>query len=179
MMKIIPLIKRHRASYGNDRRRTWDGSKSSSNIVNELKGNSIFGFGDNVQSWDGGRSTIDQEVDKDKMFERKRRFELYDAYEEQLDSGRVKKVKRYSDHVSSRGHGNLFQQFQDDKTHGRDRWYCAPSSGNGHYYNNRHGYNEDRYGNFGYDRSRHHSYYGNGDHKDSGYKHYKKHYRNY
>ena len=172
---------KHRNASDGQKRRTWDGSRSSSTVVNELKGNSVFGYGDKVQSWEGGRSTVDQEVEKDNALERKRRLEEYDPYEEELDTGRIKKMKRHQEHQSGRGYGheNPFQREQDYNNYSRDRWHSDPSSGDGHFRNKwSHGYKNDRYRSPGYDRPRYHSYHGSGD-RQNVYKPYKKNYRNY
>ena len=41
-----------------------------------------------VNSWDGGRSHVDQEVDKDRRSEKRRHWS--DDYEEELDRGKVR-----------------------------------------------------------------------------------------
>ena len=143
--------------------RAWSGSRSNSNVVNELKGNSIFGYGENVQSWEGGQSANDQEVEKDKMIERKRRLEEYSMYDDELDSGRTKKVKRREDYGSNRyGQENPFQRFQDDRNYGRKRWHSHSSGRNGYYSNDRHdrGYKKDKYRSYSDHRPRHYSHGG-------------------
>ena len=147
-----------------DKSRPWSGSRSNSNVVNELKGNSIFGYGENVRSWEGGPSAFDQEVEKEKMLQRKCRLEDYNKYDDELDAGRTKKVKHREDFGSNRyGHENLFQRFQDDRNYGRNRWHLHSSGGgNGYYNKDRHdrGYKKDKYRSYSDHRPRHHSHRG-------------------
>ena len=116
-----------------------------------------------MQSWEGGQSANDQEVEKDKMIERKRRLEEYSMYDDELDSGRTKKVKRREDYGSNRyGQENPFQRFQDDRNYGRKRWHSHSSGRNGYYSNDRHdrGYKKDKYRSYSDHRPRHYSHGG-------------------
>ncbi|XP_022091459.1 ubiquitin carboxyl-terminal hydrolase 36-like isoform X2 [Acanthaster planci] len=89
----------------------WDGTHSSSGVVEELGKSSLMAYGPSIKSWDGGRSALDDEVEQDLRKDWQR-----DSYEEELDRGKVKKVKkRYDDsrHKAFGGWHNPFQTVQN------------------------------------------------------------------
>ncbi len=178
----------------------WDGTRSSNtDVLNELRGYSgARGFGGGrVQAWDGGRSAVDRSVDEDRAYERKERFESYDSYEEELDQGRVKKLKRKFEDMAHAHQGggpgghNPFQRYQDVRnTYGphenwqprnnnrnyesRGRWHSGPPGG--HYRHNNNNRRGGYRGGGGY-RPRHS--YGGGDGGYNGRPHHQKYHRNY
>ncbi|KAI8796367.1 ubiquitin carboxyl-terminal hydrolase 36 isoform X1 [Biomphalaria glabrata] len=86
----------------------WDGSRSSGSHLDSES--SSFSLGKNVLSWDGGKNHIDDDFQKDN---KKRRFS--ELYNEEIDSGKVKKVKKVSENMTySRGY-NPFQQYHSDQ----------------------------------------------------------------
>ncbi|XP_050394130.1 ubiquitin carboxyl-terminal hydrolase 36 [Patella vulgata] len=85
---------------------TWDGRKSNS-VVHELEKSSMHGYGSSVLSWDGSRSKVDIDVDKDRYKRRDRN----DEYDEEYDIGKVKKVK--TKHEEQPLGYNPFQKTQD------------------------------------------------------------------
>ncbi len=119
-----PSYNRHSSWSGaGSTRLAWDGTRGNQDVVKELRGMAgAHGFGDRVLAWDGGRSAVDTAVERDRALERKRRLEEYDPYEDELDQGRVKKVKRKFEQTSD-NRENPFQRFLDERTHGRsDNW---------------------------------------------------------
>ncbi|KAH9502916.1 hypothetical protein Btru_072377 [Bulinus truncatus] len=109
----------------------WDGSKPSK-LPTESESSS-FSLGKNVLSWDGGRNHIDD--DKDKV-SKKRKFS--DAYNDDIDAGKVKKVKNISEASSySKGY-NPFQQFQSDRQLDKVRNSGVWKEDHSYYQNNHH-----------------------------------------
>ncbi|XP_045119386.1 LOW QUALITY PROTEIN: ubiquitin carboxyl-terminal hydrolase 36-like [Portunus trituberculatus] len=69
----------------------WGGSRSSS-VVDELRRVGNTAYGAEVKSWSGGRSEVDQEVERERKEAKKRTAD--DLYNEEMDSGRQnKKIK--------------------------------------------------------------------------------------
>ncbi|KXJ26546.1 ubiquitin carboxyl-terminal hydrolase 36 [Exaiptasia diaphana] len=89
---------------------TWDGSRDSSTVNKLLKGSSgVFGYGDNVTTWEGGHSLVNVEKNERKR-ERSR-----DSWDQELDKGKVKKVKDKSKQEKFSG-TNLFQREHDRRS---------------------------------------------------------------
>lgn len=92
----------------------WDGTRRS-NIFEELQKKTA------VMSWNGGRSQADIEAEKEK---RKQKKTWSDHYEEDIDRGKVKKVKN-KHHDDNRNAFNFFQKlqnFQNEKNHDKEKW---------------------------------------------------------
>ncbi|KAJ8038123.1 Ubiquitin carboxyl-terminal hydrolase 36 [Holothuria leucospilota] len=99
---------------------SWDGKWSGSeDIVSHLTKSSLSGYGSLVQSWDGGKSAVDEDAAKDAEQRRRR-----DSYDEEFDQGKVKKVKKRYDDEDRNGkgfrshHRNPFQYLQNQKNKG-------------------------------------------------------------
>lgn len=108
-----------------------------------------------VTNWNGSRTQLDRDVDNDRREERKRHF---NADDEEMDRGRVKKVKDHSSRRSynerSNANYNSFQEYQN-KTWNRS----VNSYHRRHYYNTsyvrpRHGNNYGRPPHFRYSSHR-------------------------
>ncbi|OWF47819.1 ubiquitin carboxyl-terminal hydrolase 36-like [Mizuhopecten yessoensis] len=109
----------------------WDGTKKA-RVADELEKSSNHVYGSSVVSWNGGKSSLDLEADRER--ERKRAWS--DAYDEEFDRGKVKKVKKnYADFNFLPN--NNFQKMQDDRNQDRNRWKGS-HEGSSHYNN---GYN--------------------------------------
>ncbi|XP_050575626.1 ubiquitin carboxyl-terminal hydrolase 36 [Bombus affinis] len=97
--------------------RDFNGTNRSDTVSHLLK-MSHRGYGSSsVTNWNGNRTHLDREVDNDRREERKRHF---NADDEEIDRGRVKKVKdhRTYDERSNSGY-NPFQEYQNGKTWNR------------------------------------------------------------
>ncbi|XP_003704791.1 ubiquitin specific peptidase 36 isoform X2 [Megachile rotundata] len=97
--------------------RDFNGTNRSETLSHLLK-MSHRGYGSSsVVNWNGNRTHLDREVDNDRREERKRHF---NADDEEIDRGRVKKVKDhriYEDRINT-GY-NPFQEYQNSKTWNR------------------------------------------------------------
>nr|KAG5695092.1 hypothetical protein BaRGS_015068 [Batillaria attramentaria] len=90
---------------------TWDGTRKSQ-VVDELEKRTA------VMSWNGGKSQADIEADKERDRQKKKGWS--DRYEEEIDRGKVKKVK--NKHHDNNHHAfNLFQKFQNYQND-RNQW---------------------------------------------------------
>ncbi|XP_032664961.1 ubiquitin carboxyl-terminal hydrolase 36-like isoform X2 [Odontomachus brunneus] len=129
--------------------RDFNGTNRS-DTVSHLQKMSYRGYGNSsVLNWNGGRTQLDRDVENDRREERKRHF---NADDEEIDRGRVKKVK---DRRSYEGRAsmsyNSFQEYQNVK-----HWNRPVSNYHRrHYYNT--SYGRSRHGN-GY-RSQHYRYH--------------------
>ncbi|GLH14470.1 Ubiquitin carboxyl-terminal hydrolase 36, partial [Gryllus bimaculatus] len=85
------------------------GHSSRSEVSCYLMKQSHQGYGPSVSSWNGGRSHIDREVENDRHDERKRSHSKYD---EELDMGRVKKIKHNNEFTNNQPKCNYFDEFQ-------------------------------------------------------------------
>ena len=97
--------------------RDFNGTNRSDTVSHLLK-MSHRGYGSSsVSNWNGNRTHLDREVDNDRREERKRHFNQDD---EDIDRGRVKKVKddRGYEERSNSGY-NPFQEYQNGKTWNR------------------------------------------------------------
>ncbi|XP_066292221.1 ubiquitin carboxyl-terminal hydrolase 36-like [Branchiostoma lanceolatum] len=91
---------------------SWDGrmTSSSRSIDELLERSNNKGYGAKVLSWDGDRSYVDRDADRDRHFHRGVR----DEWDEELDQGKMKKVKSHrSEHY--RRPFNVFQKISDAK----------------------------------------------------------------
>lgn len=80
--------------------------------INEKK--SIF----LVNSWEGGKSVLDSEIEGEK---RNHKRYWSDEYEEELDQGKTKKVKKYHTDYSFNSGYNPFQKHQDHRNYDNPR----------------------------------------------------------
>ncbi|XP_061182057.1 ubiquitin carboxyl-terminal hydrolase 36-like isoform X1 [Saccostrea echinata] len=113
-------FKKSKSTFGDSKSySTWDGSRSSK-IAEELeKQSSAVGYGSSVNSWEGGKSTLDTEVESEKK-DRKRLWS--DDYDEELDHGKTKKIKKnHSDYNVHSGY-NPFQKYQDHRNYDNNRF---------------------------------------------------------
>nr|CAD7461954.1 unnamed protein product [Timema tahoe] len=159
--------------YGNGH--CWNGSRNST-VVDHLTKLSHRGYGTNVSSWSGGRTHLDREVADERREERKR---IHDnQYDEELDLGRVKKVKHHHDKdMEYRPKHNVFQEYHNFK----HQWNNNNKSGsyhNSHYptkmnYTNNNSYKSRNHNNYRYNNNnnRHHN---NGYGKRQQNNHYKR-----
>ncbi|EFN76140.1 ubiquitin carboxyl-terminal hydrolase 36 isoform X2 [Harpegnathos saltator] len=128
--------------------RDFNGTNRS-DTVSHLQKMSYRGYGSSsVFNWNGNRTQLDREADNDRREERKRHF---NADDEEMDRGRVKKVKdrRYEDRAGMSY--NSFQEYQNSKPWNRP----VSNYHRRHYYNT--SYRRSRHGN-SY-RSQHYRYH--------------------
>ncbi|XP_070579458.1 ubiquitin carboxyl-terminal hydrolase 36-like [Ptychodera flava] len=114
--------------------KSWDGTKSSAAVDELMSRSNSKGYGVQVPSWDGGKSIVEQDAEKDRDF-RKRRSD--DDYDEDYDRGKVKKVKhrKSEDFKYSYKSLNRFQYEQNMRNRGfRDKNF-RPSFGRSHSWN--------------------------------------------
>lgn len=97
--------------------RDFNGTNRSDTVSHLLK-MSHRGYGNSsVTNWNGNRTHLDREVDNDRREERKRHFNTDD---EEIDRGRVKKVKDHRTYEERSNSGyNPFQEYQNGKTWNR------------------------------------------------------------
>ncbi|CAC5406039.1 USP36_42 [Mytilus coruscus] len=145
-----------RQKNGSHSKPTWDGSKNSSVAETLEKTASLHSFGPSVLSWDGGKSTLDREVEKDK--ERKRHWS--DDYDEEIDTGKVKKVKQHYSDTALHG-SNVFQYVQDERNKDNSKHF----SGN-HSFGQSHSYHNHQHHHHSGHKGHHNSYRGNQGHRD-------------
>ncbi|KAM3864442.1 ubiquitin carboxyl-terminal hydrolase 36 [Diretmus argenteus] len=97
----------------------WDG-KRGSNVVEELLKNATDkAYGANVLSWDGEASAISRDAIED--FRHAKSDTVIDEWDEDFDSGKVKKMKNYK-REKWRSGGSIFQKIQDR----RNKWSVTP-----------------------------------------------------
>ncbi|XP_033321302.2 ubiquitin specific peptidase 36 [Megalopta genalis] len=94
--------------------RDFNGTNHSETVSHLLK-MSHRGYGSStVLNWNGNRTHLDREVDNDRREERKRHFNTND---DDIDRGRVKKVKDHRTYEDRSNTGyNPFQEYQNGKT---------------------------------------------------------------
>ncbi|XP_012246321.1 ubiquitin carboxyl-terminal hydrolase 36 [Bombus impatiens] len=97
--------------------RDFNGTNRSDTVSHLLK-MSHRGYGSSsVANWNGNRTHLDREVDNDRREIRKRHF---NADDEEIDRGRVKKVKDHRTYEERSNSGyNPFQEYQNGKTWNR------------------------------------------------------------
>ncbi|KAG7460203.1 hypothetical protein MATL_G00218850 [Megalops atlanticus] len=101
----------------------WDG-KRSCNVVEELLRNSADrAYGTQVLSWDGDVSAISRDAVEDTRLSK--HDTVIDEWDEDFDSGKVKKVKKYK--KERRRSFNVFQKIQDR----RNMWSVTPGGKKG------------------------------------------------
>ncbi|XP_025088103.1 LOW QUALITY PROTEIN: ubiquitin carboxyl-terminal hydrolase 36-like [Pomacea canaliculata] len=100
----------HNYQNGDRPKMLWDGMRKSQ-VVKELEEKPT------VISWDEGCSQDGVEAEKEKVFSRKRSWS--ERYEEDIDKGKVKKVKKHHDYNYYTF--NPFQRLQNDKNHTKRR----------------------------------------------------------
>jgi len=134
----------------------WDGSRVPK-VAHNLNGSSLT-MG-NVLSWDGKKNHVDKELEQDKKHKKR----LWaDDYNEDIDSGKVKKVKTHREDYDYGNH-NAFQSYQGSK----DSYNKSQSP-----WSQNNSYPQDRQGN----NSRPNNHSKNwryGDHKQGGGGHFK------
>ncbi|XP_072550501.1 ubiquitin carboxyl-terminal hydrolase 36 isoform X2 [Salminus brasiliensis] len=86
----------------------WDGKKSSSVVEELLKNATDKAYGTEVLSWDGERSSISRDAIEDARYAK--HDTVIDEWDEEFDSGKVKKIKFKKERRKS---GNVFQKIQD------------------------------------------------------------------
>ncbi|CAB1350156.1 unnamed protein product, partial [Coregonus sp. 'balchen'] len=98
----------------------WDG-KRSGGVVEELLKNSLDkAYGTQVLSWEGEASAISRDAIDDTRDART--DTVIDEWDEDFDSGKVKKMKKYK--REKRRSGNIFQKIQDR----RSMWSVTPGA---------------------------------------------------
>ncbi|XP_014485886.1 PREDICTED: ubiquitin carboxyl-terminal hydrolase 36 isoform X2 [Dinoponera quadriceps] len=130
--------------------RDFNGTNRS-DTVSHLHKMSYRGYGSpSVISWNGSRTQLERDVENDRREERKRHFNVDD---EEIDRGRVKKVKdRRSYENRASMNYNPIQQYQNNKPWNR------PVNGHRRYYNT--SYGRSRHGS-SYNRPQHYNRYHN------------------
>lgn len=71
-----------------------------------------------MNSWEGGKSVLDSEIEGEK---RNHKRYWSDEYEEELDQGKTKKVKKYHADYSFNSGYNPFQKHQDHRNYDNPR----------------------------------------------------------
>lgn len=100
----------------------WDGTKKSS-VTHLLERHSLASYGASVSSWDGSKSQLNREAEEERKLSRKRTW--HDEYEDELDRGRIKKMKNNSEKRDYSPDHNKLQRLQDIRNHtsGKaDKW---------------------------------------------------------
>ncbi|XP_030646052.1 ubiquitin carboxyl-terminal hydrolase 36 [Chanos chanos] len=96
----------------------WDGKRSNS-VVEELLKNSLDkAYGTEVLSWEGELSSISKDAMEDARYAKT--DTVIDEWDEEFDSGKIKKMKKYK--KEKRRSGNVFQKIQDR----RNMWSVTP-----------------------------------------------------
>ncbi|XP_068605626.1 ubiquitin carboxyl-terminal hydrolase 36 [Brachionichthys hirsutus] len=98
----------------------WDGKRTSGVVEELLRNASDKAYGANVLSWDGEVSAISQDAIEDARHAK--RDTVIDEWDEEFDSGKVKKVKNYKKEKWRSGGGSIFQKIQDR----RNKWSVKP-----------------------------------------------------
>lgn len=88
----------------------WDGKKSSSVVEELLKNARDKAYGTEVLSWDGEKSAISKDAIDDARWAKT--DTVIDEWDEEFDSGKVKKIKFKKERRRS---GNVFQKIQDHR----------------------------------------------------------------
>ncbi|KAL2102028.1 hypothetical protein ACEWY4_003789 [Coilia grayii] len=101
----------------------WDGRRSGGVVEELLKNTSNKAYGASVLSWDGALSVISKDAIEDVQFAKS--STVVDEWDEEFDSGKVKKMKNYT--KEKRKRGNVFQKIQDH----RNMWSVTPGGKRG------------------------------------------------
>ncbi|XP_076122068.1 ubiquitin carboxyl-terminal hydrolase 36 [Alosa pseudoharengus] len=97
---------------------SWDGQRTGGVVEELLKNSSDTAYGAPVLSWGGEVSAISKDAIEDAQFAKN--STVIDEWDEEFDSGKVKKIKKYK--KEKRKHGNVFQKIQDH----RSMWSVTP-----------------------------------------------------
>ncbi|XP_051570274.1 ubiquitin carboxyl-terminal hydrolase 36-like [Myxocyprinus asiaticus] len=97
----------------------WDGKKSCDVVQELLKSASDKAYGTAVLSWEGEQSAISRDAIEDTHYAQN--CTVIDEWDEDFDSGKVKKIKKYK--KKKRRNGNVFQKIQEH----RNMWSVTPS----------------------------------------------------
>ncbi|XP_012255810.2 ubiquitin carboxyl-terminal hydrolase 36 isoform X2 [Athalia rosae] len=119
--------------------RNFSGTNRSDTVSHLLK-MSHRGYGSSsVSNWNGGRAHLEREVDTERREDRKRHL---DSDEEEMDRGRVKKVKGHREYKERSNPGyNPFQDYQTSKSWNRPGGYARRAYYNVSHSRPRHGSN--------------------------------------
>ncbi|XP_035036579.1 ubiquitin carboxyl-terminal hydrolase 36 isoform X2 [Hippoglossus stenolepis] len=97
----------------------WDGKKTSGVVEELLKNATDKAYGASVLSWDGDLSAISRDAIDD--VHHAKNDTVIDEWDEDFDSGKVKKIKNYK-RESWRSGSSIFQKIQDR----RNKWSVTP-----------------------------------------------------
>lgn len=92
----------------------WDGRKSCDVVEELLRSSSDKAYGTEVLSWEGEPSAISRDAVEDTRYAKS--TTVIDEWDEEFDSGKVKKMKKYK--KEKRRNKNVFQQIQEH----RNKW---------------------------------------------------------
>lgn len=92
----------------------WDGRKSCDVVEELLRSSSDKAYGTEVLSWEGEPSAISRDAIEDTRYAKS--TTVIDEWDEEFDSGKVKKMKKYK--KEKRRNKNVFQQIQEH----RNKW---------------------------------------------------------
>ncbi|XP_066992129.2 ubiquitin carboxyl-terminal hydrolase 36 [Anabrus simplex] len=144
----------------------WD-NKDRGEVASHLARHSHQGYGPSVNSWTGGRAHVDREVENERREDRKRAFNK--QYDDELDMGRVKKMKHRNDEFDENSHKtNRFDEYRKNwnnfRSSSSSSFYDSRRSGHQPFHNNKK-YRNNHYNNGYYRRKfatqHHHQYYSN------------------
>ncbi|CAL8303910.1 unnamed protein product [Merluccius merluccius] len=99
----------------------WEGTRRGDVVEELLKNSTDKAYGANVLSWDGELSSISRDAMQDTRDAINDK--VIDEWDEDFDSGKVKKTKLYKK-VKWRGGSSIFQKIQDR----RNKWSVTPGS---------------------------------------------------
>lgn len=132
----------------NNKKTTTNSNENGLNTVSQLLKMGHRGYGANIQSWNGGKSIIQKEVLEDKREERKRIKE--DELENEMDRGRIKKIKLHGLTGADNPGFNQFQEIQNQQLQNNSKWHNDKFNGrifrqnkhhHHHHHHNRHNNN--------------------------------------
>ncbi|XP_066497663.1 ubiquitin carboxyl-terminal hydrolase 36 [Hoplias malabaricus] len=89
----------------------WDGKKSSTVVEELLRNATDKAYGTEVLSWEGERSAVSRDAIEDAQYAK--HDTVIDEWDEEFDSGKVKKFKKYK--KERRRSANVFQKIQDHR----------------------------------------------------------------
>ncbi|XP_051573347.1 ubiquitin carboxyl-terminal hydrolase 36-like isoform X1 [Myxocyprinus asiaticus] len=96
----------------------WDGKKNCDVVQELLKNSSDKAYGTAVLSWEGDQSAVSRDAIEDTRYAKNNT--VIDEWDEEFDSGKVKKMKKYK--KEKRRNGNVFQKIQEH----RNMWSVTP-----------------------------------------------------
>ncbi|XP_056144546.1 ubiquitin carboxyl-terminal hydrolase 36 isoform X2 [Lampris incognitus] len=97
----------------------WDGKRNSGVVEELLKNATDKAYGTNVLSWDGEVSAVSRDAIEDTH--RTKNEKVIDEWDEEFDSGKVKKMKNFK-REKCRSGSSIFQKIQDR----RNKWSVMP-----------------------------------------------------